>query len=103
LQLRFENLLTAHLDELATVLLHPAVYQHIGGRVAHSGRVQLGLERAIASPSVHYLVRDAAGAMLGRLEATHHQVAEAAFLFGPQYWGRGHATAGLSWLHDEPG
>jgi hypothetical protein len=70
LQLRLENLLTAHLDELATVLLHPAVYQHIEDELPTLDEFKLRLERAIASPSVHYLVRDAAGAMLGRLEAT---------------------------------
>lgn len=102
MQLRVEHLLTSHLDELATVLLHPAVYQHIEDELPTLDEFKLGLERAIASPSVHYLVRDAAGAMLGRLEATvHHQVAEVAFLLGPQYWGRGYAAAGLSWLHDE--
>jgi len=101
-QLHFENLLTSHLDELATVLLHPAVYQHIEDELPTLHEFKLGLERAIASPGVNYLVRDDSGAMLGRLEATpHHQVAEVAFLFGSQYWGRGYASAGLCWLHEE--
>jgi RimJ/RimL family protein N-acetyltransferase len=35
-----------------------------------------------------------------RLEATVHDgIAEVAFLFGPAHWGKGHATAGLLWLH----
>ncbi len=100
--LRFEPLLTSHLDALATVLLDPAVYQHIEDELPTPDEFRLGLERALAAPGVHYLVRDAAGGMLGRLEATvHHQVAEVAFLFGAQHWGRGYATAGLSWFHDE--
>jgi len=110
LKLSFEDLQTSHLDELATVLLHPAVYQHIEEEPPSLFEFKLGLERAIAAPGpavtgetwLNYLVRDATGAMLGRLEATlHHQLAEVAFLFGPQFWGRGFATAGLSWLHEE--
>ncbi|WP_229207064.1 MULTISPECIES: GNAT family N-acetyltransferase [unclassified Duganella] len=110
LNLHFENLLASHLDELAGVLLHPAVYLHIEEKPPSLSEFKLGLERAIAGPGedvkgelwLNYLVRDEAGSMLGRLEATvHHQLAEVAFLFGPQYWGRGHAATGLLWLHEE--
>lgn len=110
LKLRAENLLVSHLDELATVLLHPAVYEHIEGKPPSLNEFKLGLERAIAGPAegvaseiwLNYLVRDAGGAMLGRLEATvHHQLAEVAFLLGPNYWRRGYASAGLRWLHEE--
>lgn len=110
LPLRIEELSTAHLDELATVLLHPAVYQHIEDELPSLYEFKLGLERAIAGPGhgvadeywLNYLVRDEAGTMLGRLEATvHHGLAEVAFLFGHQHWGRGYASAGLRWLHDE--
>lgn len=105
-----EKLLTSHVDELATLLLQPAVFEHIEDELPTVHEFKLGLERAIAGPGedvaseswLNYLVRGAAGEMIGRLEATvHHQLTEVAFLFGPQYWGRGHATAGLLWLHEE--
>lgn len=110
LELRIEKLLVSHLDELAAVLRNPVVYKHIEEDVPTLFEFKLGLERAIAGPRggastelwLNYLVRDAAGAILGRLEATvHHQLAEVAFLFGPEHWGRGYATSGLSWLHEE--
>lgn len=109
-ELHFEPLRPADLDELATVLLHPAVYEHIEGTLPSTREFKLRLQRAIAGPGeatnderwLNYLVRDTTGAMVGRLEATvHHGLAEVAFLFGPQYWGRGFATAGLRWLHEE--
>ncbi len=108
--MRFEPLQPAHLDELATVLRHPAVYEHIGGTVPSGEDFKRHLRRAIAGPRepsrdetwLNFLVRDADGAMAGRLEATvHHGLAEVAFLFGPRFWGRGLARAGLEWLHEE--
>jgi RimJ/RimL family protein N-acetyltransferase len=110
LSLSFEPLRTSHLEELASVLLHPAVYEHIEEAVPPLAQFTLGLERAIAGPGpsnvgekwLNFLVRDSDDSMVGRLEATvHHGMAEVAFLFGPRYWGRGFASAGLSWLHDE--
>lgn len=109
-QLIFEPLQVDHLDELAGVLLHPAVYQHIEETVPTIEEFRLGLERAIAGPNasmgderwLNYLVRRWDGPMVGRLEATiHHGLAEVAFLFGPQYWGQGFATTGLRWLQEE--
>jgi RimJ/RimL family protein N-acetyltransferase len=109
--LRYEPLLEAHLPELAAVLRHPAVYEHIGGEVPSLDEFVLGLSRAIAGPPPHlagetwlnYLVRDAAtGEMLGRLEATiHDNIAEVAYLFGPAHWGKGYAVQALAWLHGE--
>lgn len=108
--LRFEPLRVEHLDELAQVLLHPAVYEHIDEVVPSREAFSLGLRRAIAGPGpshpgerwLNVLVRDATGSMVGRLEATvHHGLAEVAFLFGPPYWGRGWASTGLHWLHGE--
>jgi RimJ/RimL family protein N-acetyltransferase len=108
--LRIENLLPSHLDALAAILLHPAVYKHIEETPPTLYEFKLGLERAIAGPGDaygaeiwrNYLVRNAEGSVLGRLEATiHHHLAEVGFLFGPQYWGHGYATAGVLWLHDE--
>lgn len=109
-RLHVEPLQPAHLDELARVLRHPAVYAHIDDGVPSADDFQRGLMRAIAGPGpshagerwLNFLVRDASGAMVGRLEATvHHRLAEVAFLFGPSHWGRGLASAGLRWLHEE--
>lgn len=109
-QLHFEPLRAAHLKELANVLLHPEVYEHIEPEVPSIEDFTIGLERAIAGPQVsgiderwlNFLVRESSGLMVGRLEATvHHDLVEVAFLFGSQYWGRGFASAGLRWLHNE--
>lgn len=106
--MHIEPLQVAHLDALATVLRHPAVYRHIGGEVPSLADFHLGLTRAMAGPTasqtgqvwLNFLVREQPeGALLGRLEATVHDgLAEVAFLFGPQYWGHGYATRGLDWL-----
>jgi len=109
-KLLFEPLLPSHLDELATVLLHPAVYEHIEERLPTLTEFKLGLQRAIAGPGesaaderwLNFLVREPTGAMLGRLEATvHHGLVEVAFVFGSQHWDRGFATRALRWLHEE--
>lgn len=108
--LHIEPLQLGHLDALATVLLCPEVYAHIEDTVPAKDVFVLGLQRALAGPGaansadkwLNFLVRDAGGSMLGRLEATvHDNLAEVAFLFGPQYWGQGWASAGLQWLHGE--
>lgn len=108
--LQIEPLQPAHLEALAVVLRHPEVYAHIGGTVPTVEEFVLGLQRALAGPGpahpgetwLNHLVRDADGAMVGRLEATvHHGLAEVAFVFGPPAWGRGFASAGLRWLHGE--
>lgn len=108
--LHFEPLRAEHLKELAHVLLHPDVYEHIEPEVPSIEDFTIGLERAIAGPQVsgiderwlNFLVRESSGLMVGRLEATvHHDLVEVAFLFGSQYWGRGFASAGLQWLHNE--
>lgn len=108
--LQFETLLPSHLDELATVLLHPAVYEHIADSVPSRETFTRNCERALVGPAagstnqiwLNYLVRGSSGMMIGRLEATlHDSVAEVAFLFGPCYWGNGYASEGLQWLHSE--
>ena len=106
-----EPLRVEHLEELASALLHPAVYRHIGGELPSLDDFKLGLSRALAGPParatgqtwLNYLVRQTGtNAMLGRLEATvHNGLAEVAFLFGPRHWGQGFASAGLLWLHKE--
>ena len=97
-----------HLDELEAVLRNDQVYAHIGG-VPSSEQFRLGTQRALRGPPadrvgerwINFVVRDGPhGPLLGRLEATVHDgLAEVAFLFGRQHWGKGHATAGLHWLH----
>lgn len=110
-RLRLEPLAESHLDELASVILHPLVYEHIEDHVPPLEEFKLGLARAIAGPGqnndgqvwLNYLVRHGdTGAMLGRLESTlHDSIAEVAFLFGPEHWGKGYACEGLAWLHAE--
>lgn len=109
-QVQIEPLQVTHLDELASVLRHPLVYAHIEEAVPSIEEFKLGLQRGIAGPGpsranerwLNFLVRNSSRAIVGRLEATiHHGLAEVAFLFGPQYWGKGFATAGLLWLHEE--
>lgn len=109
--LRIEPLQVAHLDELASVLLHDSVYEYIEPSPPSMEDFKLGLALAIAGPRadqpgqtwLNYLIRNASdGSMLGRLEATvHDAIAEVAFLLGPQHWGRGHAGRGLAWLEAE--
>lgn len=108
--LRFAPLTLDDVEPLADLLLHEAVYQHIGGLDSRE-RFVLGMRRALAGPSperaverwLNYAVRLAAGGeLLGRLEATVQgtHTAEVAFLFGPAHWGQGHARRGLLWLHE---
>jgi GNAT superfamily N-acetyltransferase len=106
-----EPLRVEQLDELAGVLLQPAVYEHIEDGLPTINDFKLSLSRALAGPPdqaagqtwLNYLVRHAdTNVMLGRLEATaHDSLAEVAFLFDPSHWGKGYATEGLLWLHAE--
>lgn len=109
-QVVVEPLALSHLEELAAVLLEPAVYEHIEPVPPSRHDFLVGLQRALAGPPpgtpderwLNYLLRDAEGLIVGRLEATvHHGLAEVAFLIGSRHWGRGLGSAGLSWLHDE--
>lgn len=109
--IRVEPLRIEHLPALAAVLRHEAVYEHIGGEVPSLDDFVRGLARALAGPPperpderwLNYLLCDAhSGRMIGRLEATVVPGrAEVAFLVDPGLWGRGYASAGLAWLHDE--
>lgn len=107
-QLVIEALQPSHVDELAALLHHPAVYAHIEPELPARALIAERLQRALAGPGaqfpgetwLNFLVRDAQGRMLGRLEATLHDgVAELAFLVAPAHWGRGVAQAALQWLH----
>lgn len=107
-RIHIEALQPEHLAELATVLRHPAVYEHIEHPLPSLDDFMLDLQRGLAGPPpqahterwLHFLVRDESGQMIGRLEATlHHGIAELALLFGPSSWGRGLASEALRWLH----
>jgi len=109
-RLIIEQLQLKHLPELAELLRLPAVYEHIGGIPSLSDFI-LDRERALQGPKqdisderwLNYLVREnPSNLMLGRLEATiHGSIAEVAFLFAPQHWGKGYAFEALRWLHSE--
>lgn len=108
--LLIEPLRTEHLEELATQLRLPEVYQHIGELPSIKDFI-LDREIALRGPDSSYaahgerwldfLVRDRKTLhMLGRLEASlHDSLAEVAFLFNPTHWGKGYASEALSWLH----
>jgi len=97
------------IDELAAVLHGEAVYEYIGGMPTRSD-FELWLRQSIAGPPtvatgetwINFTVRMVeTGQIIGRLEANvHDQLAEVAFLYSPRFWGRGHASKGLLWLHD---
>jgi RimJ/RimL family protein N-acetyltransferase len=99
------------LAELAQAIRTDAVYEHLGGKAPTVERFTLGLQRALAGPPkdrpterwLNFLVRAPdSGQAVGRLEATVHDgIAEVAFLFGAESWGRGYASYGLRWLRDE--
>ncbi|MET0208589.1 MAG: GNAT family N-acetyltransferase [Burkholderiaceae bacterium] len=101
----------ADIDPLAALLMNEPVYRHIGGVPESLDRFRLATRRALGGPPpghpnelwLNHGVRLAeTGELLGRLEASiHGQIAEVAFLFGPAHWGKGYATEGLQWMHDE--
>lgn len=109
-RLLFEPLRPSHADELAAVLLSEKVFAYISDRPPTvdecRGRVQHILKGPPASrPDLsfeHYAVRLASDdSIIGTLEATiHDSVVEVAFLFGSEFWGKGHATEGLTWFGD---
>ena len=106
---QIEPLKCEHLADLATVLLHPAVYEHIEPELPTLSEFTLALATAINGPFregelwLNYLVRTAAGGeIVGRVEATlHSNLAEIAFLLAPDYWGKGYGSSALAKLHKE--
>jgi len=106
----YTPLQASEIDELATVLQEDAVYEFIGGMPAQDD-VVLGLQNAIQGPPadtdgeywINYVGRLVqTGEMIGRLEATVHDgLAEVAFLYKSSFWGRGYASEGLLWLHEQ--
>lgn len=109
-RLTFEPLAIAHAQELGAALLHPQVYEHIGGQPPSREGLARWIERVLAGPPAHrrgdqwinHVVRlRQSHAVIGRLEATVHDgIAEVAFLFNPEHWGHGYAKEGLRWLHE---
>lgn len=106
-----EPLRLAHLDELADVLLHPRVYDHIGGTVPSRADFKQHLQRSLAGPPpecadevwLNWLIRDDAGfRVLGRMEAVAHDgLVEIAILMRPDLWGQGLAQQALARMHLE--
>ena len=109
-RLIFEPLRQSHADELAAVLLTEQVYAYISERPPTVDAYRRRVEHILKGPPANmpglsfenYAVRLAsAGSVIGTLEATiHDSLAEVAYLFGPQYWGKGYATEALSWFSD---
>lgn len=107
--MQIEPLKCEDLDDLAAVLLRPAVYEHIERELPTLPKFTLALTRAIEGPSkegevwLNYLVRVAPGGeILGRVEATlHSNLAEVAILLSPDHWGKGYGSASLARLHAE--
>lgn len=113
---RTERLLIAPLESswapaLFAALDHPDVGRFIGGPdVTTLEALETRIRRVVAGPPVdrsaerwlNFVVsRRSDGHVLGRLEATvHGDWAEFALVFGPSYWGRGHATEAARWLVD---
>ncbi len=106
--LYFVPLVESDVDELESLLRVDAVYKYIEA-TPNSADFRQWLLNAIAGPApendeywLNFIARIGGtnGPIVGRLEATLHDgIAETAFLFGPQYWGRGFARRGLNWLH----
>lgn len=107
-RLVFEPLRRSHAEELAAVLLSEQVYAHISDQPPTVDEYCKRVEHILKDPPSskpglsfeNYAVRLAStGSIIGTLEATmHDSLVEVAYLFGPQYWGKGYATEGLSWF-----
>lgn len=111
-RLVFEPLRQAHAFELINALTDPRVYEFIEGSYpATYEDLAAEFDRFEAGPPEgkrherwwDYAVRlGERGQTIGRLEATLvDDWAEVAYLFGPEYWGRGYASEALTWLHGQ--
>lgn len=104
--IRIEPLEAAHVSSLFESLNHESVGQFIGGPdvttpealAQRVRRVQAGPPPKSGLTWLNYaIVMD--GRAIGRVEATvHGDYAEIAYLLGPSYWGRGHATVAVAQL-----
>ncbi len=111
-RLVYEPLRQDHAFELINALTDPRVYRYIEG--PYPSTYELLTDQfafMTAGPPEHkrherwwnFVVRlGPFGQPIGRLEATLvDDWAEVAYLFGPEYWGRGYATEALAWLHGQ--
>jgi RimJ/RimL family protein N-acetyltransferase len=107
LRLLFEPLQALHAAELFERLSDPRVWEFIGENPYPSvAAVADHFDHMAAGPParhgherwINYAVRSRAqGILLGTLQATIvARRAEVAFLFGPQYWGRGYAAEAMT-------
>lgn len=107
-RLLFEPLRLSHADELVAVLLSNEVYAYISERPPTVDEYRRRVEHILRGPPAskpelsfeNYAVRLASsGSVIGTLEATiHDSLVEVAFLFGPEFWGKGYATESLTWF-----
>lgn len=107
-RLTFEPLKESHAVELAAVLLSEQVYKYISEQPPTEDEYRERVGHILKGPPAskpglsfeNYAVRLAStGLIIGTLEATiHDTLVEVAYLFGPQYWGKGYATEALSWF-----
>ena len=110
-RLAFEPLVEAHVPGLAEALCDPAVYAFIDMECPTPADLSEAVRTAEAGPQgdraergevwLDFAVRRKADSrLIGRLEATIIGCnAEAAYLFGPRYWGQGYGRESLAWLH----
>lgn len=105
-QVRLEELNESHADALFAALDHESVYRFIGGPDATTpDEMRARISRVRSGPAPErdetwlnfaVLVDDL---VAGRVEATLHDgIAEIAYLMGPRFWGRGHATTATAQL-----
>jgi RimJ/RimL family protein N-acetyltransferase len=109
-RLRYEPIRRSHATEFEPILCDPRVYRFIEGGCPTPAHLQESfIRKEVGAPPersnerwLDYAVRLAeSGLAIGRIEATVlDKRAEVAYLFGPDYWGRGYATESLKWLHE---
>lgn len=109
--LLYEPLELSHADELAAELLNDRVYAYIDSEPPTPEQYRNRIRTILLGPPPkrpgiqfkNYVARlEVDRQIIGTLESTIHDgIAEVAYLFGPTHWGKGYATAGLSWLSRE--
>ncbi|MEM8737963.1 MAG: GNAT family N-acetyltransferase [Planctomycetota bacterium] len=97
--------------DLAPALTDPRVYAFIHDSVpTNEQELAAKFARQAAGPPpdrpdeawwTFAVYETATGCGVGQVEATvHHGLAEVAYLFGVEHWGRGYGRESLAWLHD---
>ena len=108
-RLQIEPLTPEHAPILFAALDDERVGRHIGGPDVTTvealtdriGHLQRGAPAGSGQTWLNWAVRlDSEGhPVIGRREATVHDgLAEMAYVFGPDWWGRGYATEGVRWM-----